>query len=83
MWSETPIHNNNACTENGITTVGGYSSFTPYAELEQGLIDAGFDVLVFVPSMDEENGLVTCGNAVLGGSQFGAVGSLNIEGEKR
>lgn len=83
MVKITPIHNNNACTENGITTVGGYSSFTPYAELEQGLIDAGFDVLVFVPSMDEENGLVTCGNAVLGGSQFGAVGSLNIEGEKR
>ena len=29
---------------------------------------AGFDVLVFVPSIDEEDGLVTCGNAILGGS---------------
>ena len=26
----------------------------------------GFDVLVFVPSIDEEHGLVTCGNAILG-----------------
>jgi hypothetical protein len=25
---------------------------------------------VFVPSIDEEDGLVTCGNAVLGGSQL-------------
>ena len=25
-------------------------------------------MLVFVPSIDEEDGLVTCGNAVLGGS---------------
>ena len=28
-------------------------------------------MLVFVPSMDEEQGLVTCGNAILGGSKFG------------
>jgi hypothetical protein len=26
---------------------------------------------VFVPSLDEEHGLVTCGNAILGGSKFG------------
>lgn len=31
---------------------------------------AGFDTLVFIPSMDEENGLVTCGNVILGGSQL-------------
>lgn len=48
----------------------GYSSFAPYAKAEQELIDVGFDVLVFVPSMDEEDGLVTCGNAVLGGSEL-------------
>ena len=35
---------------------------------QQALVAEGFDVLVFVPSMDEEDGLVTCGNAVLGGS---------------
>lgn len=70
MIKITPIHNNTACRENNIETVDGYSSFAPYAKAEQELIDVGFDVLVFVPSMDEENGLVTCGNAVLGGSEL-------------
>jgi len=68
MVKITPIHNNTACTENGIKTVGGYDTFTPYKQAEEGLIDAGFDTLVFIPSMDEEDGLVTCGNVVLGGS---------------
>jgi 23S rRNA (adenine2503-C2)-methyltransferase len=68
MCKITPIHNNNACIENDIKTVGGYEHFTPYAKPEQDLRDAGFDVLVFVPSIDEEDGLVTCGNAILGGS---------------
>jgi len=68
MCKITPIHNNNACRENGIETIDGYDSYRPYAKPEQDLRNAGFDVLVFVPSMDEEDGLVTCGNAVLGGS---------------
>lgn len=68
MIKITPIHNNNACRENGIETVDGYSTFVPYSKAEQDLINAGFDVLVFVPSIDEETSLVTCGNAVLGGS---------------
>jgi 23S rRNA (adenine2503-C2)-methyltransferase len=68
MCKITPIHNNNACRQNAIETVGGYDSFHPYAKPERDLKAAGFDVLVFVPSIDEEDGLVTCGNAILGGS---------------
>lgn len=68
MAKITPIHNNNACRDNGIQTIGGYDSYIPYKEPEEDLKKAGFDVLVFVPSMDEEDGCVTCGNAVLGGS---------------
>jgi len=68
MCKITPIHNNNACRANGIETVGGYDSYFPYTSPESALIAAGFDVLVFVPSLDEEDGLVTCGNVVLGGS---------------
>lgn len=68
MCKITPIHNNNACRTNGIRTIGGYDSYHPYRKPEEDLKAAGFDVLVFVPSIDEENGLVTCGNAVLGGS---------------
>lgn len=70
MCKITPIHNNNACRKNKIETVGGYNSWQPYQKPEQDLKDAGFDVLVFVPSMDEEDGLVTCGNLILGGSKF-------------
>lgn len=70
MCKITPIHNNNACGENGIRTVDGYTSYRPYKEPEESLKKAGFDVLVFIPSQDEEDGIVTCGNAVLGGSEI-------------
>jgi 23S rRNA (adenine2503-C2)-methyltransferase len=68
MCKITPIHNNNACRKHDIETVGGYDSWLPYQQPEEDLKAAGFDVLVFVPSLDEEDGLVTCGNAILGGS---------------
>ena len=70
MCKITPIHNNNACRANNIQTLGGYDSWQPYQQPEEDLKAAGFDVLVFVPSIDEEEGLVTCGNAILGGSQL-------------
>lgn len=65
MCKITPIHNNDACRDNGIETIGGYETYHPYKKVESDLKAAGFDVLVFVPSMDEEDGLVTCGNLVL------------------
>ncbi len=81
MCKITPIHNNNACRENGIETVDGYESYRPYTIPEETLKAAGFDVLVFVPSFDEEKGLVTCGNAILGGSQLEATTEpLKIKG---
>ena len=81
MCKITPIHNNNACRENGIETIDGYDSYKPYSKPEADLKAAGFDVLVFVPSMDEEDGLVTCGNAVLGGSTLkNADDIIKIEG---
>lgn len=70
MVKITPIHNNTACSKNNISTTDGYSSYQPYQYPEQSCKDAGFDTLVFVPSDDEERSLITCGNAVLGGSQF-------------
>lgn len=70
MCKITPIHNNNACKDNDIKTLGGYETYRPYAKPEQDLKEAGFDVLVFVPSIDEEDGLVTCGNVVTGGSKL-------------
>lgn len=67
MCKITPIHNNTACSVNGIKTIGGYEHYAPYAKVEEELKQKGFDVLVFIPSMDEEDGLVTCGNVILGG----------------
>ena len=70
MVKITPIHENNACSQNGIKTIKGYESYQPYEKPEKKLKEVGFDVLVFVPSIDEEDGLVTCGNLVLGGGNF-------------
>lgn len=84
MCKITPIHNNNACTSNGIETIGGYDSWQPYQKPEEDLRAVGFDVLVFVPSIDEEDGLVTCGNLVLGGSELKLNDNLiKIHGIKR
>jgi len=68
MVKITPIHVTMATKANGVETTGGYTEFTPYQEAEEALKGEGFDVLVFVPSYEEDQGLITCGNAVLSGS---------------
>lgn len=68
MCKLTPLHKTESCKENNIETTGGYESFTPYQKTETDLKNAGFDVIVFVPSYDEDLGLITCGNAILSGS---------------
>lgn len=67
MVKITPMHKTKSCDDNNIITTGGYEEFTPYQKPEQDLKDAGFDVIVFVPSYDEDLGLITCGNAILSG----------------
>lgn len=69
MVKITPLHKTDACEDNNLKTSGGYDYFTPYKDKEEALIKAGFDVIVFVPSYDEDNGLITCGNAILSGSK--------------
>ena len=68
MVKITPLHITHSCEENNIKTTGGYNSFVPYQEAEQNLINEGFDVLIFVPSSDEDGGRITCGNAILSGT---------------
>jgi len=68
MVKVTPLHCTDSCLENDIKTTGGYEYFTPYKPAEEALKAAGFDVLVFIPSHDEDDGLITCGNAILSGS---------------
>lgn len=69
MCKITPLHRTSSCRENGLHTSDGYEAFTPYKDVEKDLIDNGFDVIVFVPSYDEDDGLITCGNAVLSGNK--------------
>lgn len=65
MVKLTPIHNNAACGSNGIELRDGYTSYTPYRAAEESCKQAGFDTLVFVPSLEEDQSLITCGNAIL------------------
>jgi len=64
----TPMHKTNTAIENDIKTSGDYTTIAPYLELEQSLKDVGFDVLVFIASVEEDLGRITCGNALLSGT---------------
>ena len=65
MVKITPLHDTSACRENDICTTDGYEYYHPYQEAENSLKEAGFDVLVFIPSIDEDKSRITCGNAIL------------------
>lgn len=67
MCKITPLHRTSSSVRNNIVTTGGYEAFTPYQSIEKELKDNGFDVIVFVPSHDEDDGMITCGNAILSG----------------
>lgn len=67
MVKITPIHVNTATEANAIKTTDGYDLYDFYSPREEAFKEAGFDTLVFVPSYDEDFGMITCGNAVLSG----------------
>lgn len=64
MCKITPLHNTKSCADNGLV-IDGYSAYDAYREVEQNLKNVGFDVLVFVPSKEEDESKITCGNALL------------------
>ena len=55
--------------ENKIETKNGYFDYSPYRKIEDKLIKVGFDVLVFIPSVEEDTSRITCGNAILSDKQ--------------
>jgi 23S rRNA (adenine2503-C2)-methyltransferase len=65
MCKITPMHLTTACMENKIQTEHGYTSYHSYEPVETALKEEGFDVLVFVPSKEEDESRITCGNAIL------------------
>lgn len=61
----TPIHMTSACFKNNLNTPDGYSFYCPYVDVEDKLKDAGYDVIVFVPSHEEDKSKITCGNVII------------------
>ncbi len=64
----TPMHKTSAAVIRGIKTEGDYTSHMPYMRLESRLRAAGYDVLVFIASHEEDASRITCGNAILSGT---------------
>ena len=61
----TPIHETVTANNNNISTPGGYETYNAYKRFERPLLDRGWDVIVFVPSKEEDEDRITCGNALL------------------
>ncbi|MFA5670637.1 MAG: Fe-S-oxidoreductase [Candidatus Dojkabacteria bacterium] len=61
----TPMHKTKAATDNNIITDGDYTEYHPYKDIEKSLTGAGYDVLVFIASKEEDESRITCGNAIL------------------
>lgn len=61
----TPIHQTRQAIKNGFNIDTLYDTYDVYKQFEQPLLDLGWDVIVFVPSKEEDNDRITCGNALI------------------
>lgn len=61
----TPIHKTNSAVKNGFGVTTEYTDYDVYRKFEQPLLDDGWDVIVFVPSEEEDSDRITCGNALI------------------
>ena len=64
----TPMHLTSTALHHGLKTEGDYTTMAPYAHHERALREAGYDVLVFIASHEEDASRITCGNAILSGT---------------
>ena len=58
----TPIHETVQAVEEGYEIV---HDFDAYERFEEPLVDAGWDIIVFVPSKEEDEDRITCGNSLI------------------
>lgn len=61
----TPIHETNSAIKNGFDVTTSYTDYDVYRKFEQPLVADGWDVIVFVPSKEEDSDRITCGNALI------------------
>lgn len=61
----TPIHQTKSAVENHYDITTTYENYSVYSKFEQPLLDLGWDVIVFVPSKEEDSDRITCGNALI------------------
>lgn len=61
----TPIHETNSAVDNGFNVTTSYDDYDVYRDFEKPLLEEGWDVIVFVPSKEEDADRITCGNALI------------------
>ena len=61
----TPIHETNSAVSNGFDVTTSYEDYDVYRDFEKPLLEEGWDVIVFVPSKEEDSDRITCGNALI------------------
>lgn len=61
----TPIHKTNSAVKNGFDVTTEYTDYDVYRKFENPLLKCGWDVIVFVPSEEEDSDRITCGNALI------------------
>lgn len=61
----TPIHKTNSAIKNGFGITTEYTDYDVYRKFEKPLLDEGWQVIVFVPSEEEDSDRITCGNALI------------------
>lgn len=61
----TPIHETNSAIQNGFDVTTSYENYNVYRQFEKPLVEDGWDVIVFVPSKEEDSDRITCGNAII------------------
>ena len=61
----TPIHETHSALQNGFDVTTSYDDYDVYRDFEKPLLEEGWDVIVFVPSKEEDSDRITCGNALI------------------
>lgn len=66
----TPIHQTKSAVENNFDVGESYHSYDVYKQFEEPLVKLGWDVIVFVPSVEEDEDRITCGNALISYEEY-------------